>query len=91
LNNTLWQRFLYLWLSLIGWALFILTQLLQSNIIFWIGALGGIAFGLAAIFTSAAYIAKGPKDTLVHGITWTLAVSLGFLSFIFIYAVLSGA
>jgi hypothetical protein len=90
LNLTLWKRFLYLWIAVIGWVVFILTQAIQVTFMFWLGAVLGIAFALAAIFTSAAYIARGPKDTVIHGIAWTLAVSLGFLAGIFILAEMGG-
>lgn len=87
---TLWKRFLYLWIAVIGWVVFILTQAIQVKAIFWMGAVLGIGFALAAIFTSAAYIARGPKDTIIHGVAWTLAVMLGFLAGIFILAEMGG-
>lgn len=89
--NNLWNRFLYLWIAVIGWAVFILSQLSRTVAGFWIGAVMGIVLALATIFTSSARIARTAKqDVVVHGLAWTLAVSLGFLSFIYIYAVLRG-
>lgn len=89
--NNLWHRYLYLWVAVIGWAAFILLQLTRTVIGFWTGALLGIVLGLAAIFTSAARIARTAKqDIIIHGLAWTLAVSLGFLAYIYIYAVLRG-
>jgi len=78
---------MYLWLAIIGWVIFILMQTIQTTLSSWIGASLGIVFALAAIFTSAVYIARGPKDTMVHGVAWTLAVSLGFLSGVYIFVV----
>jgi hypothetical protein len=89
--SNIWHRFIYLWIALIGWAAFIMLQLSRTVVGFWIGAVLGIVLALATIFTSSVRIARTAKqDVIVHGIAWTLAVSLGFLSFIYIYAVLRG-
>jgi hypothetical protein len=89
--NKLWHRFNYLGVALIGWAAFILLQMTQTVVGFWMGAVAGIVLALAAIFTSVVRIARTAKEDIVyHGIAWTLAVALGFLSYIFISAVLEG-
>ncbi|WP_438447752.1 hypothetical protein [Gorillibacterium sp. sgz5001074] len=89
--NNLWQRFTYLWIALIGWAAFILLEMTQTVLGFWLGVVSGIVFALGAIFTSVVRIARNAKqDVVVHGVAWTLAVALGFLCYIYITAVLSG-
>lgn len=89
--NTLWQRFTYLWLALIGWAAFILLEMTQTVIGFWMGVVSAFVFALAAIFSSVFRIARTAKqDILFHGLAWTLAVALGFLAYIYVYAVLRG-
>lgn len=89
--NKLWQRFTYLWLALIGWAAFILLEMTQTFVGFWMGVVSAFVFALAAIFTSVVRISRTAKqDIIYHGVAWTLAVSLGFLAYIYVYAVLRG-
>lgn len=79
---------MYMWLAVIGWLVFFVLIAFNTNGFFWAGSIMAIVFALAAIFTSAVHIARGPKDMLIHGIAWTVAVSLAFLAGIFIYAVI---
>jgi hypothetical protein len=81
---------MYLWFALIGWAVFFLFVTVNTVAFFWAGSVLAIGLALTAIFTSAVYIARGPKDIIIHGVAWTVAVALGFLAGLFIYAVISG-
>ena len=88
--NNLWSSFKYLWLAVIGWAVFFVLQLMRTPLAFWLGALLGIAFAVAAIAASVSRLTKTTQHVVVHGFAWTLAVALGLLSAVYIYAVLRG-
>lgn len=80
----------YLWTALTGWAVAIVSGLLNHVAIFWIGGIAGIVLGIATIILSVSEMNKGIKHIVVHGIAWTLAVALIFMCGMWMYAVSSG-
>lgn len=86
---NLWERYKYLWMVLIGWAVFLTFVSIHTAVTFWLGSASGLVLALAAVVFSAARLGRSTKDVMVHGIAWTLAVSLGLLGALSMYAVFS--
>lgn len=84
---NIWHRFSYLWTIVIGWALFGLCVLIDTVLFFWVGVVAGVVFALATMFLSARRLAETTRDVVVHGLAWTLAFALGFLSLVWVYGV----
>lgn len=88
---NLWTRYSYLWTVVLGWIIFFLFISVSVETGFWIGNSAGLAFALAAIAASVIRLGKTTQDSIVHGITWMLAVTLAFLSGMWIYLAATAA
>lgn len=82
---SLLNRYSYLWTVVLGWIAFFLFVSINVQAGFWIGNAAGFALALAGIAASAIRLGRTKEDTIVHGVTWMLAVTLAFLSGIWIY------
>lgn len=87
--NNLWKDYKYLCLPIIGWAAFFVLQLMRTPLTFWLGAILGIVFAIVTIVSSVSRLSRTTKHVVLHGIAWTLAIALGLLSAVYIYAVLT--
>lgn len=86
---NIWTRYFYLWTVVLGWIIFFLFVSINVQAGFWIGNTAGFAFALAAIAASVIRLGKTTENAIVHGVTWMLALTLAFLSGIWIYLALT--